>query len=221
MASGWPVTEPFRLPRFYPILNTATVQERGFPAVQAAAAWLEGGARIVQFRHKTHWSRTVFETASEIAQLCQKAQAQLIVNDRADIAMLLGAGLHIGQDDLPPLDARRILGPGAVIGFSSHNIDQVCAAAAEPVNYVAFGPLYPTTSKRNPDPVAGIERLKECRALVNKPLVAIGGITRETAPAILAAGADAIAVIGDLIPSILSSQSLRARMEEWQRLLAP
>jgi thiamine-phosphate pyrophosphorylase len=208
------------LPRLYPILDTASLEAHRFPCERAAALWLEGGARLLQLRHKAPWSRTMYGTAREIARLCRDAGALLIVNDRADIALLLEAGLHVGQDDLAPADARRLLGPDAVIGFSSHNPGQVRAAAAEPVSYVAFGPLYPTTSKRNPDPVTGIERLKECRALVDKPLVAIGGITRQTAPAVLAAGADAVAVIRDLLPSDLSSQSLRSRMEEWQQLLA-
>ena len=170
-------------------------------------------------RHKGHWSRAVFDAAREIARLCREAGALFIVNDRADIAMLLEAGLHLGQDDLPPRDARGLMGADAVIGFSSHNVQQVCAAGGEPVDYVAFGPVFATTSKRNPDPVTGIETLKECRALAEKPLVAIGGITRETAPAVLAAGADAVAVIGDLLPAELSSKSLRERMEEWQRLV--
>jgi thiamine-phosphate pyrophosphorylase len=138
------------------------------------------------------------------------------VDDRADIAMLLEAGLHVGQDDLPPRDARRLMGADAMIGYSSHNIQQICAAGGEPVDYVAFGPVYSTASKRNPDPVTGVEGLEECRTLVEKPLVAIGGITRETARAVLAAGADAVAVIGDLLPARLTSLSLRQRMEEWQ-----
>jgi len=140
------------------------------------------------------------------------------VDDRADIAMLLEAGLHLGQDDLPPRDARRLLGPDAAVGFSSHNIAQLSAAGGEPVSYVAFGPVFPTASKRNPDPVTGIEALRECRAMVEKPLVAIGGITRETAAAVWAAGADSVAVIGDLLPVELNSLSLRQRMEEWQLL---
>jgi thiamine-phosphate pyrophosphorylase len=97
-------------------------------------------------------------------------------------------------------------------------VQQVCAAGGEPVDYLAFGPVFPTASKRNPDPVTGIEALKECRALVEKPLVAIGGITRETAAAVLAGGADSVAAIGDLLPAELTSGSLRQRMEEWRRL---
>ena len=208
-----------RLPRLYPILDTASLEAREFPLGSAAAAFLEGGAAILQFRHKGHWSRGVFDQAAEIARLCRNAGTLFIVDDRADIALLLEAGLHLGQDDLPPRDARRLLGPDAVVGFSGHNIAQLRAAEDEPVNYVAFGPVFATLSKRNPDPVTGIETLKACRALVAKPLVAIGGITRETAPAVLAAGADSVAVISGLLPAELTSRSLRQRMEEWQQLL--
>jgi thiamine-phosphate pyrophosphorylase len=207
-----------RLPRIYPILDTGTFEARGFSVARAAAALLEGGAGILQLRHKQHWGRAVFDAARDIARMCREAGALFIVDDRADIAMLLDAGLHVGQDDLPPRDARRLMGSEPVIGFSSHNVQQVCAAGGEPVDYVAFGPIFTTASKRNPDPVTGIEALKHCRALMEKPTVAIGGITRETAPALWTAGADSVAVIGDLLPAELTSVSLRQRMEEWQRL---
>jgi thiamine-phosphate pyrophosphorylase len=207
-----------KLPRVYPILDTQAIGARGFSTARAAAALLEGGAGILQLRHKGHWGRAVFDAAQEIARMCREAGALLIVDDRADIAMLLEAGLHVGQDDLPPRDARGLMGADAIIGYSSHNVRQVCAAGGEPVDYVAFGPVFATASKRNPDPVTGIEGLKECRALVEKPLVAIGGITRETAAAVWAAGADSVAVIGGLLPAALTSVSLRQRMEEWQRL---
>lgn len=207
-----------RLPRIYPILDTGVLEARQFSITSAAAALLEGGAGILQLRHKQHWGRAVFEEARNIARMCREAGALFIVDDRADIAMLLDAGVHLGQDDLPPRDARRLLGSDAVVGFSSHNIRQVCAAGGEPVDYLAFGPVFSTASKRNPDPVTGIEALKECRALVEKPLVAIGGITRATAAEVLAAGADSVAVIGDLLPGELTSLSLRQRMEEWQQL---
>src|ERR1700691_2836132 len=207
-----------RLPRVYPILDTASLDARGFSLTRAAAAMLEGGAGILQLRHKQHWGRAVFDAARETARMCREAGALFIVDDRTDIAMLLEAGVHVGQDDLPPRDARRLLGSDAAIGFSSHNVLQVCAAGGEPVDYVAFGPVFATGFQRNPDPVTGMEALKECRALVEKPLVAIGGITRETAAAVLAAGADSVAAIGDLLPAQLTSLSLRQRMEEWQRL---
>jgi len=208
-----------RLPRLYPILDSESLESRGLSLSDAAAAFLEGGASIVQLRHKAHWSRATFEAAKEIARLCREAGALFIVNDRADFALLLDAGLHVGQDDLPPGDARRLMGADAIIGFSSHNVDQLCAAAAEPVDYVAFGPVFATASKRNPDPVVGVEAVRRCRALIDKPLVAIGGITRENARRVLEAGADSVAVIAGLLPPDATSRSLRQRISEWRELV--
>jgi thiamine-phosphate pyrophosphorylase len=210
-----------KLPRVYPILDTQSLEARGIGIPAAAEAMLAGGALILQFRHKAHWSRAVFEDARGVARLCRDAGARFIVDDRADFAMLLEAGLHVGQDDLSPRDARMLLGPDALIGFSSHNAEQIRAAAAEPVSYVAFGPVFPTLSKRHPDPVAGVEALRGCRALCSKPLVAIGGITRANALEVLSAGADSVAVIADLLPEAATAPSLRERMEEWQRLVKP
>jgi thiamine-phosphate pyrophosphorylase len=199
------------IPAFYPLVDTGS----GLPAADAAEAILEGGARILQFRHKGVFSRQVFEEATNIASLCRAAGALFVINDRADIAMLLDAALHLGQDDLPPSDARRIMPPDRIIGFSTHNADQLLAADREPVDYLAIGPIFGTLSKQNPDPVVGIERLQALRALTRKPLVAIGGITRKTAPAVFDAGADSVAIIGDLYPQPLTKASLRARAEEW------
>ena len=133
----------------------------------------------------------------------------LVVNDRADIAALLGAALHLGQDDLPPTDARKILPKPAVIGFSTHDERQVRSAADEPVDYVAFGPVFPTASKENPDPVTGLDQLRRMRALTNRPLVAIGGITLENAEEALAAGADSVAVISGFLPDLRSGNLRR------------
>lgn len=207
------------LPRVYPILDSETLERRGIGFAAAAAALLEGGAGILQIRHKGHWSREFFETTRDVARLCREAGVPLVVNDRADFALLLEAGLHVGQDDLTPRDARKLVGSEPLLGFSSHNVNQLCAAGGEPVDYVAFGPVFPTTSKSNPDPVVGVAEVRRCRALIDKPLVAIGGITRETAPAILDAGADSVAVISDLIPEPVTAKSLRERMEEWQRIV--
>ena len=157
--------------------------------------------------------------AERIAALCARYQALFIIDDRADIARLLGAGVHLGQEDLPPRLARRIVGPEAVIGFSTHNAEQLEAAAEEPVDYLALGPIFETSSKERPDPVVGLERLRAWRRLTERPLVAIGGITRANAPAVLAAGADSVAVIGDLLADPCSPERLRERMEQWQRLV--
>jgi len=135
------------------------------------------------------------------------------------VARLVGAGLHLGQEDLPPLLARKVIGPNAVIGFSTHNAAQLRAAESEPVDYVAAGPVYGTATKENPDPVLGVAGLGELRGLTRRPLVAIGGITRENAWDVLRAGADSLAVIGDLMPEKLTRASLRKRMDEWRMLL--
>ncbi len=208
-----------RLPRVYPILDMETLARCGLSMTVAAAALLEGGAGILQIRQKGHWSRDVFEQARGVAQICRDAGALLVVNDRADFAALLEAGLHLGQDDLMPRDARKLVGPDAVMGFSSHNVQQLCAAGGEPVDYVALGPVFATGSKRNPDPVVGVEEVRRCRPLIEKPLVAIGGITRANAVEVLRAGADSVAVISDLMPEHGTARSVRERMEEWQRLV--
>jgi thiamine-phosphate pyrophosphorylase len=160
----------------------------------------------------------VFEQAERVAGQCRERRAIFVINDRADVALLLGAGLHVGQDDLAPGDARKLMGAEALLGYSTHNPQQLDAASAEPVDYVAIGPIFVTTSKHNPDPQVGLDELRECRARRVGPLVAIGGITRETARAVFAAGADVVAVIGDLIPENCTSADLRRRMEEWQQL---
>ncbi|HWQ53494.1 MAG TPA: thiamine phosphate synthase [Bryobacteraceae bacterium] len=209
------------LPPIYPILDSGAGPWPALGLTAAAAALVEGGARILQVRHKGHWSRDIFAQARETAALCRQAGAVLIIDDRADIAALLGAGLHVGQDDLAPADARRIVGSSAVVGFSTHNPEQLRAAAGEPVDYLALGPIFPTASKRDPDPVVGLEQLRSCRSTIAGPLVAIGGITRANAHQVWAAGADSVAVIGDFITEPCTAASLRRRMEEWLQSAPP
>jgi thiamine-phosphate pyrophosphorylase len=126
--------------------------------------------------------------------------ALVIINDRADLAYVLGAdGVHLGQDDLPPEAARRLLGERATIGYSTHNVEQAARAALMPVDYVAIGPVFATASKENPDPTVGLEGVRRAREAVGPlPLVAIGGIRPADARAVIEAGADAVAVIGAL-----------------------
>lgn len=209
-----------RLPRIYPILDTATLLRRGCENWSGVArAMLEGGARIVQFRHKGTWTPAVLAQAETIAGDCRQAGAAFVVNDRADFAKLLEAGLHTGQDDLQPTDCRIVIGYDALLGFSTHNAGQLVAADSEPVDYLAFGPVFETASKENPDPVAGLALLEEIRSDTRKPLVAIGGIRRETAWRAFAAGADSVAIIADLLPGTLQLADIRRRMEEWQILV--
>jgi thiamine-phosphate pyrophosphorylase len=208
-----------RLPILYPILDTALLEARGCPLETAAEAMLEAGAGILQIRHKGHWSRDQYVRSERVAGLCRQAGVSLIIDDRADIALLLGAGLHVGQDDLAPQDARRLIGAEAVLGYSTHSGEQLAAAAEEPVSYLAIGPVFATQSKVNPDPVVGVVRLRQWRALTDKPLAAIGGITRENARSALDAGADSLAVIGDLLPPDCSARAIRERFEQWRRMI--
>lgn len=204
------------VPSFYPILDTETVSRRGVSAVEAAGELLAAGIGILQFRHKLFYSREVFAELEAIAGMCSRAGATLVVNDRADLARLTGAILHLGQDDLRPADARRVIGVEGRIGFSTHNEAQFRAAASEPVDYVALGPVFGTGSKQNPDPVVGVDELRRLRPLTSRPLVAIGGITRANARSVIEAGADSVAVIGDLFPE---DGRIGARAGEWMKLL--
>jgi thiamine-phosphate pyrophosphorylase len=190
------------LPRFYPIVDSEFAARFGIEPLTAVSEILEGGAKILQFRHKGFFSYETVATIERIAELCRQAGALFVVNDRADIAPLVGAGVHLGQDDLRPLAARTIVGPQTVIGFSTHNESQLRAAADEPADYLALGPIFGTSSKKNPDPAVGLENLRRLRPLTLRPLVAIGGITRANADRALAAGADSVAVIGDLFPDV-------------------
>ncbi|MBV6431529.1 MAG: Thiamine-phosphate synthase [Bryobacteraceae bacterium] len=207
------------LPKLYAILDSDAAARRGAALPDVAQGMIEGGARLLQLRHKGHYSRALYAEAQHLAKLCREAGARFIVNDRADIALLLGAGVHLGQDDLPPADARRLLGPRAMIGFSTHTAEQLASAGREPVDYLAIGPVFATQSKENPDPVLGVERVAELRKLTEKPLVAIGGITLDSAPRLLRAGVDSVAVIRALIPATYVKSSVRARVEEWVRAL--
>ncbi len=205
------------LPRLYPILDTAVAARRGLKPEQIATEWLDAGVGILQFRHKGFFSRQVFEQMERIAALCREARVPFVVNDRADLAVLVGAALHLGQEDLLPSAARGVTGAEMVIGFSTHNEKQFSDALAEPANYLALGPIFGTTSKENPDPIVGLGELRRLRLLTDRPVVAIGGITRLNARDAIAAGADSVAVIGDLLPE---DGDLKTRIFEWQRMLS-
>ena len=186
--------------------------------VDAAEALLAAGVRLVQLRWKSHWSPEALQEAGSVAALCRNAEAAFVVNDRADIALLLDAGVHVGQDDLPPSAARIVVGTGRFIGFSTHNETQFRAALAEPIDYVALGPIFGTASKLNPDPVVGVPEFERLASMSQLPVVAIGGITRETAPQVWRAGAASIAIVGDLYPEGCSERDIRRRAEEWVTL---
>jgi thiamine-phosphate pyrophosphorylase len=203
----------------YAILDGPVLAARGIAPRAAAESLLEAGLRLLQIRWKENWTNAAYEEAVRVKELCDHAGATLIVNDRADIARLLGAGVHVGQDDLPPAAARVMAGTECLLGYSTHNERQFRSAQDEPVDYVALGPVYGTVSKDNPDPVVGLaEFARLCRMSV-RPVVAIGGVTRDRAPDLWRAGASSVAVIGDLYPPGCTSASIRSRAFEWARVL--
>jgi len=185
-----------RLPsHFYAIVDPAG----GHEPVSLAETLLEAGARIMQLRLKDAPGRDFLAAARAIAAMCRSRDAILIVNDRVDIAMLADAhGVHLGQEDLPLDTARRIAGPGMIIGISTHNLEQARAAENGGADYIGFGPMYPGGLKNIATGV-GLGKLRAIRAAVKLPIVAIGGITEARVAETLAAGADAVAIITDVV----------------------
>lgn len=163
----------------------------------------KGGARLIQIREKSICAAEFFETVVVAIKLCRPLGARIIVNDRADIALAAGAdGVHLGQDDLPPEAARRILGPNAIIGLSTHNLEQAIAAAKMPVDYIAVGPIFPTQTKSDTEKSIGLDGIREVKKRTGSiPLVAIGGIGVGSIESVLAAGANTAAVISAVLSS--------------------
>jgi len=171
----------------------------GHEPVALARTLLDAGARVMQLRLKDAPGRELLAAARGIAAMCRERGAMLIVDDRADIAMLAGAaGVHLGQEDLPLEAARRLVGRDMIIGISTHSVEQAVAAERGGADYIGFGPLYPG-GLRNNAAGKGIAMLREVRAAVSMPIVAIGGITEATVPEALATGADACAIIADVV----------------------
>jgi thiamine-phosphate pyrophosphorylase len=192
----------FRFPSpLYPIIDT--LGDAGRSHVAIAQAMVRGGARLLQLRVKGRSTAELVEIARRVKQVTDAGGAALIVNDRADVARLIdAAGVHLGQSDLPSREARALLGPEKIIGVSTHNSEQVEAAMISvDADYIGYGPIFATASKDNPDPVQGLDGLRRARERSTLPIVAIGGITEGTMPDALAAGADAVAMIGDLVLS--------------------
>ena len=186
-------------PRLNAIVDVDAAARIGLGPVDLARAFLDGGARFLQLRAK-HLSGAAFlDAATAIVALGHAAQAIVIVNDRADIAKLAGAdGVHVGQDDLTPAAARAILGDQAIVGLSTHTAEQIERAASEPVSYVAIGPVFGSATKATGYDAVGLEMVARA-AQSGRPVVAIGGITLDTAGSVIAAGAASVAVVGDLL----------------------
>lgn len=211
---------PFTLPRIYPIVDTASLAARRLTPLDAARAMIEGGAHILQFRHKEAFHRTVVEEAERIAALCAAAGVLFVMNDRVDLARLFGCALHLGQDDLPPRMARKVVGDDLPIGYSTHHLKQLREAAAEPVDYLAIGPVFGTLSKQNPDPMVGLEALREIVSASPVPLVAIGGITIENAQRLFDVGVGSVSLIQDLYALGDTLPEIGRRVRQWHDLYA-
>jgi len=175
---------------------------------------IKGGAKIVQLRDKYASPKDFYADANEALKFARENSVKIIINDRVDIALALKAdGVHLGQDDLPPEKARKILGEKAIIGFSTHNLDQAEKAVKLPIDYLAIGPIFDTKTKENPDKTVGIENIKKVReAIGDFPLVAIGGITLENFRDVLSEGADSVAVVSDLL---FNANKITEKMREF------
>jgi thiamine-phosphate pyrophosphorylase len=209
-------------PRLYAILDAGLVSS-GEPELAAMLA--EAGAGVVQYRNKVAAAGVVLEISRSIAKALKGRTVRFVVNDRADIAVLAGAGgVHVGQDDMSVSAAREMFRDSGDrskssefwVGISTHTLDQVRAADLTDADYIAFGPIFETSTKAQHDRVVGVEMLQQARELTRKPLVAIGGITRERAGEVFGAGADCVAVARDLI----AAPDPAARAREYLRIAA-
>ena len=185
-------------PQLYPILDTSfldSVEDRAAFLGRLVGDLAQAGVDVLQYRNKTGTEAEIFADARVMREAAGSGLL-LIMNDRPDLAVAAGFdGVHVGQTDVSPVEARGIVGPAKILGVSTHNEVQLRAADREPVDYIAIGPVFATATKANPDPIVGIEGIRIARSLTRKTLVAIGGITVENAAAVRQAGADSIAVI--------------------------
>jgi thiamine-phosphate pyrophosphorylase len=201
------------LPRLYVILDAALLK---IPAKECGKQLVDAGVRLTQYRNKRASGRELFETSRELASFLNPLGVQFIVNDRADVAALAGAsGVHVGQEDLGVEQARVVLGVGKLVGVSTHNAGQFREALKTSADYIAVGPVFATSSKENPDPVVGVGFVRETRGMTDRPVVGIGGITLERAAEVLGAGADSVAIIGDIV----GAENVGKRAREYVDLL--
>jgi thiamine-phosphate pyrophosphorylase len=206
---------PFQLPQIYPITD---VSISDLSHAEQVDRLIRGGAMIIQLREKNASPREFCESAKPALELTSASGIPLIINDRADIALALKAdGVHLGHDDLPPLHARVLLGRNAIIGLSTHSVEQAIRAAEQPVTYIAIGPIFQTRTKDDADKAVGLDGLRAVRDAVGDiPLVAIGGINAENIRSVFDSGADSAAIIGALLAL---PDEIEPRMKEFIRLV--
>ena len=191
------------LPTLYAIIDVDVSLRAGWPPLELARAYLNGGARLLQLRAKRLESGAFLDLAAALQEESRNAGAVLVVNDRADIAALAAAaGVHVGQEDLAPAAVRKIVGDQALVGLSTHHQQQIDEAVRQPISYLAVGPVYPTDTKATGYDQVGLALVHaavRAATAASLPVVAIGGITLDTAPAVIEAGAASVAVIADLL----------------------
>jgi thiamine-phosphate pyrophosphorylase len=210
-------------PSLYPILDagilSADPEARRGELLRLTRRVVDAGATILQYRNKTGSEEQVLEDARWIRDGAGP-DPTLILNDRVHLVERAGFdGAHVGQEDMDPADARRILGPLRVLGVSTHNPEQLAMADKAPVDYIAIGPVFATASKENPDPVVGLEGVRAARKLTVRPLVAIGGIGPENAKAVMGAGADSVAMISSVFGKLVEPVATGQRVAEFLRIL--
>jgi thiamine-phosphate pyrophosphorylase len=205
-----------KAPFVYPILDAGGLAGRSAAAV--ARALVEAGARLLQVRGKGLGARALCELVLEVVAAAHAGAALVIVNDRPDVARIAGAdGVHVGQEDMKAADVRRLMPRPALVGLSAHDMAQVRAAPEGVLDYVAIGPVFATRSKAAPDPVVGLDGVAAARAATSLPLVAIGGITRANAAGVIAAGADGVALISEVMTAEDPGLAFRALAAALQR----
>ena len=205
-------------PALYAILDPNFSPE---PPVEFALKLADAGVELIQLRDKRAPARKIHDAALELVTHLSTRGVRIIVNDRPDIAAMVGAGgVHVGQEDLPVEEARRICGPSRWVGISTHNVEQFREATLTSADYIAVGPIFPTAAKENPDPVVGIDFVRTMRKLTPKPIVAIGGVTVESATDVFRAGADSVAVIRDLLSAPNPAGRAHEYLEIAQRVRA-
>lgn len=188
------------LPRLYPILDIDVLAARGLELDSTARTLRDAGIMLLQYRNKSGGPQAILRDAETIRNAFSGVGCRLMMNDRADLAVLAGfGGVHVGQNDLSPADARRVVGANRWVGVSTHNDAQVRLAGETDADYLAVGPVFATGTKLDAEPVIGLDGVRRARAITAKPIVAIGGITRANARSVIDAGADSVAVIGALL----------------------
>ncbi len=205
----------FALPKIYPITDTRITK---ISHAEQVKKLIKGGAKFIQLREKYLSPKDFYDDALEALKIARAENVKIIINDRVDVALALKAdGVHLGQDDLSPAEARKILGENAIIGFSTHNLEQLAEAVKMPIDYAAIGPVFTTKTKENPEETVGIEIVKKARKLIgNFPLVAIGGINATNFLDVLSAGADSTAIISDLLAE---ADKIEAKLKSLQTQL--